>query len=100
MTQQQDALNAVYTERAQLVAALSKLFPSSIETDPNEPDWAVCTIDLPTGQATWHVNPTDLHHFTHLPRNQGRTWDGHDTPIKYQRLNALPPYTAKLTDHL
>lgn len=92
MTQDQAAaLNAVYTERAHLTAALSKLFPASLEEDPNEPDWPVCLIDLPTGQVSWHVGPHDLHLFSHLPRNAGRTWDGHTTPEKYQRLDQLQP---------
>lgn len=82
-------LTVAYTERAHLIAALSKLFPASLETDPAEPDWPVCIIDLPTGQASWHISPTDLHLFIHLPRDAGRVWDGHDTPEKYARLDAL-----------
>src|ERR1700676_4276282 len=47
-----------YRERDQLVAALSKLFPSSLERHPEEDatwdaDWRwIVFFDLPTGQAT------------------------------------------------
>ncbi|MFB9991243.1 hypothetical protein ACFFLM_04520 [Deinococcus oregonensis] len=79
----------LYSERAALVAALSKLFPASLESDPEQPDWPVCIIDLPTGQVSWHIAQSDLHLFMHLPRETGRVWDGHTTPEKYDRLNAL-----------
>ena len=86
---------AVYTERAHLVAALTKLFPSSIEEHEGE-DWDdawrnVCFIDLPTGQVSWHIALKDLHLFEHVPRGQGRRWDGHDVDEKYRRLDALEP---------
>lgn len=86
--------DAVYTERAQLVAALSKLFPASLE-EHDGADWddewrTVCFIDLPTGQVSWHIAKADLGYFAHLQKGAGRIWDGHDTPEKYKRLNALP----------
>lgn len=84
--------NDLYHERAQLVAALSKLFPASIEDDPSDPEWPVAYIDLPTGQVSWHIAPDDMYLFSHLPQSQGlRVWDEHDTPEKYRRLNALKP---------
>lgn len=89
----------VYTERAALIAALSKLFPASLETDPAQPDWPVCIIDLPTGQVSWHVSPDDLQMFEHLPTGQ-REWDGHSTEEKYRRLAALPtPRYDRMTVH-
>lgn len=91
---QPDPLTAVYTERAHLVAALSKLFPASIEDDPREPDWAVCLIDLPTGQVSWHIAHVNLYLFSHLPRHAGRVWDGHTDYDKYRRLDALAGYWA------
>lgn len=104
-------INAVYTERAHLVAALSKLFPASLEDhipaegEAWDEDWTtVVLIDLPTGQASWHVARWDLHLFAHLKRGQGRVWDGHSTPEKYARLDALTGYWAwpnpELTAHL
>lgn len=83
-------LHAVYAERAQLVAALSKLFPASLEEDEKAPGWPVCIIDLPTGQVSWHVTAADAAmFFGHLPAHAGRVWDGHSTPEKYARLAAL-----------
>lgn len=95
--EKQDAARAerdgAYSERNQLVAAFSKLFPASLERhvgDPWEDDWRwIVFIDLPTGQATWHIHDTELPRFDHLPRLAGRTWDGHTTEQKYDRLAAL-----------
>ena len=87
-------LNNVYTERNMLVAALSKLFPASLERDAESrfPEWVwIVYIDLPTGQASWHVPTSEIHFFDHLLREAGREWDGHTTPEKYGRLFALKP---------
>lgn len=86
-------LDGVYSERAHLVAALSKYWPASIERHDGE-DWDdqwrnVVIIDLPTGQVSWHIALTDLDLFAHLPRDAGRTWDGHTTGEKYDRLDDL-----------
>lgn len=92
-----------YGERNMLVAALSKLFPASLErhqpeNDDWEDDWRwVVIIDLPTGQVSWHIQDGELPMFDHLERNQGRVWDGHDTLEKYERLGKLkkpliPPF--------
>lgn len=86
-----DADNAYY-ERNQLVAALSKLFPAGLKEttiDGWDDDWHNCVyIDLPTGQVSWHFHKRELPLFHHLKPYIGE-WDGHDTPEKYQRLNAL-----------
>ena len=89
------ARDAAYAERDKLVCALSKLFPSSLERHPDtdttwENDWRwIVFIDLPSGQATWHIHDSELGMFDHLPRFTGRKWDGHTTPEKYERLAAL-----------
>ena len=87
--------NNAYTERNMLVAALSKLFPASLERHIGEdwdPDWAwVVIIDLPTGQISFHIPTSEMRFFDHLPREVGRTWDGHTTPEKYGRLFELKP---------
>lgn len=84
-----DALNAAYRERSHLVAHLAASFPSAIGYhDPNEPDWAVVIVDLPTGQVSWHVSPHDMDLFEQTPRAEINTWDGHGTEEKYARLDA------------
>lgn len=87
-----DALNAAYRERAQLVALLAALYPSHIGyNDPNEPEWAVVTIEVATGQLTWHVAPDDMPLFSHVQRTTRicRGWDGHTTEEKYERIRGL-----------
>lgn len=87
--------DGAYAERDRLVCALSKLFLASLERHPDsdttwEDDWRwIVFIDLPTGQATWHIHDSELAWFDHLPRFAGKVWDGHTTPEKYARLAAL-----------
>ncbi|MFI8360741.1 hypothetical protein ACIGD1_11335 [Streptomyces sp. NPDC085612] len=81
-----------YRERAQLVAHLASLYPSQIAyTDPDTPEWAVVTIEAPTGQMSWHVAPADMDLFDHVERQNGLVlpWDGHTTEQKYERLQQL-----------
>ena len=85
-------MDAAYRERNQLVALLAGLFPSSLERHPDEDtewedDWRwICFIDFPGFQATWHLQDAELPLFDHVPRHQGRQWDGHTTEEKYQRV--------------
>lgn len=86
--------NQAYSERNQLVAALSKLFSSSLERHPDneayEDDWRwIVFIDLPGGQVCWHIHDSELGLFDHLPRLVGRKWDGHTREEKYQRIATL-----------
>ena len=93
--EEQTKKDAAYRERDQLVCALSKLFPSSLERHPDtdttwENDWRwIVFINLPTGQATWHIHDSELGLFGHLQRCTGAKWDGHTTPQKYERIAAL-----------
>lgn len=87
-----DQLNAVYRERNQLVAAMTKLIPSHFAIDETvEPEWRyVICVHLPTGQATWHIHEDQYGLFAHLEDfDRPQHWDGHDTTEKYRRLNAL-----------
>lgn len=83
-----------YAERDRLVAALSKCFRSSLERHPDsdkewDNDWRwIVLVNLPTGQATWHIHDSELGWFDHLPRFVS-AWDGHTTAEKYVRLSAL-----------
>lgn len=82
----------VYRERAALVAHLATVYPSVMAyNDPQEPDWPVVYVDTPQGQMSWHLAPTDLDLYAHVPvvTPDRVTWDGHDTPEKYRRLAAL-----------
>jgi hypothetical protein len=81
--------DAAYLERNQLVALLSKLFPSGKKHTATEgwsEDWHGCVyIDLPTGQASWHYHDSQQHLFDHLSPYAG-DWDGHSTEQKYERV--------------
>jgi hypothetical protein len=87
-----DELNAAYRERNQVVAALARCFPSGLKKTAIEgwdPAWHNCVyIDLPTGQASWHIHDDDAELFAGLPPYIGE-WDGHSTPEKYERLAKL-----------
>lgn len=83
--------DAIYRERNQVVAALSKCFYSWIGTvDDAEPGWTKAVyIDLPSGQASWHIPDHEIPDlFGHL-QESGEPWDGHTTEEKYERLAAL-----------
>ena len=98
--------DGAYSERNQLVAALSKLFPSWMEWHSEEDaawdnDWRnIVFIELPTGKVSWHIHDSELNHFHHLRKMVGSYWDGHTTDEKYRRLAALPekkiPYLEEL----
>jgi hypothetical protein len=80
----------IYRERAHLVAFLAAAYNSTIGfTDPDEPDWAVVTIDTPEGQMAWHISPDDMDLFGHVSNYPDARWDGHTTEEKYERLRAL-----------
>lgn len=84
--------DAVYRERAHLVAHLASLYPSVLSySDPTEPDWPVLTVETPAGQMSWHVVPGDLDLLGHVPLVDSSevTWDGHTTQEKYGRLDRL-----------
>ncbi|MGK5733205.1 hypothetical protein [Streptomyces sp. URMC 124] len=89
--------DAVYRERAHLVAHLAALYPSHIGyTDPNAPDWAIVIVEAPGGQPSWHIAERDLDLFEHvIPTNRiCRGWDGHTTDEKYERIRALTASSA------
>lgn len=82
-----------YRERNHVIAGLSKVFTSHLMRHPEdglwEDDWMwIVCINLPTGQATWHIHDTERHLFDHL-LVKDNTWDGHDIEEKYHRLDKL-----------
>lgn len=88
------AKDRAYRERNMLVCALTKVFPSWLarhpETDTEwENDWPwIIFVQLPTGQASWHIHDSERAMFDHLPVGMN-SWDGHTDDEKYQRIAAL-----------
>lgn len=86
-----EATDAAYKERNQLVALLSTCFPSGKAKTAIEgwdEAWHGCVyIDFPWGQASWHYHDSDAWMFEHLPQYNG-TWDGHTTEQKYAAIAA------------
>jgi hypothetical protein len=90
LAQQINATNSAYNERARLVALLATIWPATWNYgDTAETDWAVVYIELPTGQATWHVRESDMGLFEHVERDDTTIWDGHTTAEKYDRIARL-----------
>jgi len=102
-----------YWERNQLVAALSKIYPSWLGRHVGEvweDDWRnIVFIEIPTEelfakyvqggfmrkmkrQLSWHIHDSDLKYFSHLKYGEEK-WDGHTTEEKYERLSNLRKYT-------
>lgn len=86
-----EATNAAYKERNQLVALLSTVFPSGKAKTAIEgwdEAWHGCVyIEFPWGQASWHYHDSDSWMFEHLlPYN--KQWDGHTTEQKYAAIAA------------
>jgi len=50
---------------------------AGIRIDPEQPEWPVVFIELPTGQVSWHI------------AQHGREWDRHTTEEKYGRIRKL-----------
>lgn len=96
-------LNAAYTERAHLLSFLSTWAESVLSyNDPKEPTWAVLYVNVPTGQMTWHIAPSDMHLFNHVPVVPGddlrAQWDGHDTEEKYKRFRVMTEFAREVRD--
>ena len=92
LAQMEARKDAAYLERNQVVAALAKVYPSGTSRTAIEgwsDDWHGCVyIDLPTGQVSWHYHDSQAGLFTGLPPYT-KSWDGHSTEEKYQRLSSL-----------
>jgi hypothetical protein len=88
MTDQSSTLNDAYFDRNQAVMALAKLakqqgYNVGLTIDPNEPDWLVMMIDLPTGQVGWHL---PKHEIIGDWQDYETGWDGHNLAEKRQRM--------------
>lgn len=58
-------------------------FETGYRIDPNEPEWPVAYIELPTGQVSWH-----------MPQHP-KPYDGHSTEEKYERISRWIDSTAE-----
>jgi hypothetical protein len=81
-------IEAVYQDRNQAVQALARLaqqagYQAGMGVDPEEPDWPVLFVDLPSGQVSWHLKRDDI--IGEWPAYVGK-WDGHDTAEKQARV--------------
>lgn len=99
-----------YDERNQVVAALSKVYPSHLVENDDDPDWPIVCIHIPDPtkpsaytkdferrelpaqtQVIWHVPAKDVPtYFGHL-RYEKDHWDGHLAATNYARLARLEP---------
>ena len=79
-----EQINAAYSERNKAVIILAKLalqfgLNAGKGKDDNEEwddEWRnVVYVDLPDGQVSWHISPTELHLISDLPEYNGK-WDG------------------------
>jgi hypothetical protein len=95
----------IYRDRSHLVALAALHYPSYIAySDPDQPAWPVVTVEMPTGQASWHIHPADLDLFPHVasrPADEASAaYDGHTTDEKHARIRArigqYPESPAKL----
>lgn len=91
-----EAKDGAYLERNQCVALIGRMallmgYPVTVTKTAIEgwsEDWHGCIyIGLPTGQVSWHFHDSQAHLFDGLPIRH-EAWDGHDTPLKYKRVNA------------
>jgi hypothetical protein len=104
--------NALYEERARVVVALARTARALgrdvwFGVDPAEPAWPVLYIDLPTGQASWHLTQKQRTSLaidieTRSTRHDGNEtrstwWDGHTTKEKYDRLDDWRPSLAPIS---
>jgi hypothetical protein len=93
------AKDAAYNERDRCVAALAWLafrlgWTVGVgQHDPADTKWdadwrTIIYIEFPTGQASWHIHDSEVKLVRGLP-SYTKPWDGHTTPEKYSRLEAL-----------
>lgn len=93
--QAEAARDGAYRERAHLVALLAAQYPAEFREDPEDDEWSIVYIDLPTGQASWHIHPRDVDLFPHVKFGTAAEWDGHSTEEKYRRIDELARQLAK-----
>lgn len=83
------ALDHAYRERAELIALLTRSWPTVWADDADTPGWRVVYVSTPAGQASWHIAPQDWGLFAHVRHDPDVVWDGHSSEEKYDRLRRL-----------
>ena len=85
--------DGAYTERNLCLSLATKLaLKAGIRAylaidETQEPEWKnLVVIDLPTGQASWHVHASEITEFAHLKMDYEYMWDGHSNEEKYGRV--------------
>lgn len=84
-----DGLMECYTDRNLAVLALARLAVKSgyrAGVRERESDWPIITVDLPSGQVTWHVPRRDVP--DDLP-DYPAEWDGHNLREKQDRVRSF-----------
>ena len=85
---QSSGIDDAYFDRSQAVQLLARTagllgWPMGVRCDPDEPDWPVLMIDLPSGQVSWHIKADEL--IGEWPVYPGE-WDGHSLDEKRHRM--------------
>lgn len=96
-SREQKEIQKAFWERNQLVAFLSKLFPSYLlehtEGSYLQKGWKhYILIQTPAGQISFHLDEADLPYFRHsfvLKDESIVAWDGHSTEEKFARIQKL-----------
>lgn len=91
-----ERVERLYAERNACVVAIVRLARNAghragLRVDLEQPEWPVVSVELPTGQVSWHL-PASLI-ADELPELEphAQSWDGHDSAEKYRRLLAYHP---------
>ena len=99
--EEQRLINKIYAERDMCVALACRLalmagLKSYLALDESQPEgWKhVVFVELPGGQAAWHIHDKELPWFKHLGLEPNR-YDGHTTEEKYARCLAPWPWETR-----
>jgi len=92
------SIEEVYEDRNTLVEAFARLAGEmGFEVAWYRHDeWAVITVDLPTGPVSWHVRPDPENIPEWIPERDGEdVFDGHDRETKNERLREFGRKTTE-----
>ncbi len=89
-TELYDWVRVGYTQRAHLLAFLSRCYPSYLCQTAERGKTVnmfplVLTVEAPCGQMTWHIDRNHLDLFSHLELERNN-WDGTGDDVRFERL--------------